>query len=324
LDADDLTISATEVMKVKYAVAYLDATSRPVFYFDLESTSTTGVGSQALGRVHDGVRLDLIKADVRQLAATLNAQLIRPLIDLNFGPQQAYPYFKIELPDTTDRELETKILKGLVDAGYTRIPLWWIRDKFSLPEPEEVPEAAVEPEEEDELRDLMRGALQFTGNKLVNNMHNVRVLARIDDDLRDALGWDRFQHRLVALRDIGPAGIREGDVIDAKLWPRLISMVQGAEPARAGLKSGEIKVGLAMEAEWDRGFNPLQDYLNNQSWDGASRIETLIARTLCAETDEITIEMVKRWLVQAVDRAFNPRAQGAGERAHQGLPHRAR
>jgi hypothetical protein len=43
LDADDLTISATEVMKVKYAIAYLDATSRPVFYFDLESTSTTGV-----------------------------------------------------------------------------------------------------------------------------------------------------------------------------------------------------------------------------------------------------------------------------------------
>lgn len=43
LDADDLTLSATEVMKVKYAVAYLQATSRPVFYFDLETTSTTGV-----------------------------------------------------------------------------------------------------------------------------------------------------------------------------------------------------------------------------------------------------------------------------------------
>lgn len=43
LDANDLTLSATEVMKVKYAVGYLQTTSRPVFYFDLESTSTTGV-----------------------------------------------------------------------------------------------------------------------------------------------------------------------------------------------------------------------------------------------------------------------------------------
>lgn len=43
LDADDLTLSATEVMKVKYAVGYLETSGRPVFYFDLESTSTTGV-----------------------------------------------------------------------------------------------------------------------------------------------------------------------------------------------------------------------------------------------------------------------------------------
>jgi len=43
LDADDTTLSATEVMKVKYAVGYLQTTNRPVFYFDLETTSTTGV-----------------------------------------------------------------------------------------------------------------------------------------------------------------------------------------------------------------------------------------------------------------------------------------
>lgn len=43
LDADDLTISATVVMKVKYAVGYHQTLDQPIFYFDLETTSTTGV-----------------------------------------------------------------------------------------------------------------------------------------------------------------------------------------------------------------------------------------------------------------------------------------
>lgn len=42
-DGTDLTISASVVMKAKYAVAYLDSNKRPVFYYDLETGSTTGV-----------------------------------------------------------------------------------------------------------------------------------------------------------------------------------------------------------------------------------------------------------------------------------------
>jgi hypothetical protein len=181
-----------------------------------------------------------------------------------------------------------------------------------LPEPETVPLEALEQDEDeddDEDEALLRGALQFSGNKLVNNLHNVQILAMLDEELAGALGWDKFQHKLVALRDIERVGVWEGDVIDAKLWPRLIAMVQGAEPARSSLKPGEIKVGLAMEAEWSRGYHPLQDYLRAQTWDGQSRIEELITRTLCTEADEVTIEMVKRWLVQAVDRGLSPGCQ---------------
>lgn len=36
-DADDITLSATAQMETKYAVAYLQASGRPLFYHDLET-----------------------------------------------------------------------------------------------------------------------------------------------------------------------------------------------------------------------------------------------------------------------------------------------
>lgn len=70
----------------------------------LGQTSTTDAqsGTYAVGKVHDGVRDDIKVADARQLAATLNRDLVRPLVDLNRGPRKAYPKIKIGLPDEED------------------------------------------------------------------------------------------------------------------------------------------------------------------------------------------------------------------------------
>ena len=101
------------------------------------TSDTSGGGAYALGQVHDGVRRDILESDARQVANTITRQLIRPLINLNFGPQEAYPYFKIELPNPTDLQREAGILQALTSAGFTDIPLWWIRDKFAIPAPTE-------------------------------------------------------------------------------------------------------------------------------------------------------------------------------------------
>lgn len=82
------------------------------------------------------VRRDILESDAADLTETLNAQLVRPFIDLNFGPQQRYPTLKLYVPDQED-------LAGLVDMLAKLVPLGLkveqsvIRDKFSLPDPEE-------------------------------------------------------------------------------------------------------------------------------------------------------------------------------------------
>jgi len=66
----------------------------------LGQTLTTEVGdagSYAAGRVHQEVRLDIVRADARALARTINRDLIRPLVMYNFGRDRRPPMLKFEL-----------------------------------------------------------------------------------------------------------------------------------------------------------------------------------------------------------------------------------
>lgn len=104
----------------------------------LGQTSTSDAQSAGLGsnqaNVHNDVRGDIQAADVRDLAATLNRDLVRAAIDLNFGPQKAYPRICFHVAEPED-------LKGLADSLEKLVPLGLeveqsvIRDKFGLPEP---------------------------------------------------------------------------------------------------------------------------------------------------------------------------------------------
>ncbi|MCP4699306.1 MAG: DUF935 family protein, partial [Gammaproteobacteria bacterium] len=47
--------------------------------------------SQSQAQVHDGVRVDILRADAKSLSETLNRDLVQPFIDLNFGAQENYP-----------------------------------------------------------------------------------------------------------------------------------------------------------------------------------------------------------------------------------------
>lgn len=80
------------------------------------------------------VRRDILEADAAELSATINEQLIRPFLDLNYGPPAAYPVYALTVPDLED-------LGGLVDMLAKLVPLGLkveqsvIRDKWGLPDP---------------------------------------------------------------------------------------------------------------------------------------------------------------------------------------------
>lgn len=80
------------------------------------------------------VRRDILESDAEELSNTLNAQLVRPFIDLNYGPQTAYPAIKLLVPDQEDLAGLVAMLKEMVPLGL-KVEQSVIRDKWGLPDP---------------------------------------------------------------------------------------------------------------------------------------------------------------------------------------------
>lgn len=98
-------------------------------------TMTSDDGS-SLGqaKIHNEVRLDILRADCKQLAATINRDLIRPFVDLNFGPQDRYPTVELPVPDPEDVAALSQALGVLVPLGL-KVKQTEIREKLALSDP---------------------------------------------------------------------------------------------------------------------------------------------------------------------------------------------
>lgn len=113
-----------------------DWLDRQISKLVLGQTATTDAiaGGHAVGKTHDQVREDIEKADARQLAATLNRDLVRPVVDFELGPQKAYPKIRIGRPDEVDIDKLVKNVTQLVPLGL-RVGMSTIRDRLGLPDP---------------------------------------------------------------------------------------------------------------------------------------------------------------------------------------------
>ncbi len=102
----------------------------------LGQTATTDAiaGGHAVGKEHREVQKDIEASDAKDLSAILNAQLIKPWIDLEFGPQKAYPRLIIEHPNETDIPVLANALDKLVPRGL-KVSAKWVRDQIGAPEP---------------------------------------------------------------------------------------------------------------------------------------------------------------------------------------------
>jgi phage gp29-like protein len=114
---------------------YLD---RQVSKAVLGQTLTTEVqrntGSRAAAQVHDAVRRDILAADARRLGETLTRDLVKPLVDLNCGPQKRYPHLDLLLPNDQDDRAFADIIAEMTDRGL-RISQRTILDRLNLPAP---------------------------------------------------------------------------------------------------------------------------------------------------------------------------------------------
>lgn len=89
-------------------------------------------GDDAQAEVREDIRDD----DATQLSETINRDLVRPFIDLNWGPQENYPELIIKAIDPEDLQVLVTALEKLVPLGL-KVEQSVVRDKLGLPDPEE-------------------------------------------------------------------------------------------------------------------------------------------------------------------------------------------
>ncbi len=113
----------------------LDYVDKQISKLVVGQTMTSDNGS-SLGqaKIHNEVRLDILRADCKQLAMTINRDLIRPFIDLNFGIQNRYPHVQLPVPDPEDVVALADALDKLVPLGL-KVGQGQVREKLGLSDP---------------------------------------------------------------------------------------------------------------------------------------------------------------------------------------------
>ena len=180
----------------------------------LGQTMTADDGSsRAQASVHNDVREDIQRADARHLGFTLNRDLVKPFIDLNYGVQRRYPNVRIHVPEPEDLQQLVAALKDLVPLGL-KVESSVVSDKLGLPDPAEGAEVLV-PEGQ--------AAAQGEDQPAVNTARNRESVVIEDDPDFDAIleAEDDWQVQLAPMidpverlaQDIAAAGGDENDFL---------------------------------------------------------------------------------------------------------------
>ena len=98
-------------------------------------TSDNG-SSQSQATVHNEVRHDIAAADARAITATINRDLVRAFVDLNFGVQDNYPKILISVDEPEDTKLRIAGAVSLMSKG-VRFKATELRSALKFSDPEE-------------------------------------------------------------------------------------------------------------------------------------------------------------------------------------------
>lgn len=106
----------------------------------LGATLTSGAdgksSTNALGQIHNEVRMDILHSDARQIAGTLTRDLIYPLIALNKGGIDGLrrcPRLVFDTGEAEDIKLFSEALPPLVEMGMG-VPVEWAHSKLRIPQ----------------------------------------------------------------------------------------------------------------------------------------------------------------------------------------------
>jgi phage gp29-like protein len=113
----------------------------------LTSQADGKTSTNALGKVHNDVRLDILAADARQIESTIRRDVLYPIGMLNglVKDPRRVPRFRFDVQEEEDFKMLADAIPKVVDMGL-RVPVAWAREQLRIPAPsegEEVLEAAA-------------------------------------------------------------------------------------------------------------------------------------------------------------------------------------
>lgn len=182
-----------------------------------QTTTTDAIsGGHAVSQEHNEVRGDIAKSDAKQVAATFNSQIVRPLIDLNKGPQKRYPTISIGRADSVDIDKESMVADRMARAG-GRISRSGIVKRLGLPEAKDDNDVLtpLPPESSMALmsaRSCPHGcnhdiemasaaapdAIDKLAEELASDYEDISpIVAALEQAARDAKDWDEFGKKLL-------------------------------------------------------------------------------------------------------------------------------
>lgn len=157
----------------------------------------------------------------------------------------------------------------------------------------------AEPAEEDDWRGLIKTTEK---GGIAQTIENVVTVLTHDPQLAGRLGLNEMEHNIVVLSSPPWSGAKcprqWTDADDAALRYYL--------ERTYGLTGKDRIFDAVNVVAQDRAFHPVREYLDNCSWDGMPRVETLLVDYLGAEDTEYTRAVTRKTMAAAVARIYDP------------------
>jgi len=83
------------------------------------------------------VRFDLIESDAIAMDSIINDQIIKPLIDVNYGPQQFYPVYRTLIEPEKDKLQIVQTLDFALNKLRMTIPVAYAHNETGIPQPQD-------------------------------------------------------------------------------------------------------------------------------------------------------------------------------------------
>lgn len=141
--------------------------------------------------------------------------------------------------------------------------------------------------------------LDRKGNAL-NTGENLNAIF-LNDPLLKRVRYNAFADKDVT--DVRGLQGTHGEDVDDTTSGRIADHVEKVYGLKLTVKKVDERLSTTAP---ERSFNPVQDFITSTKWDGTPRVDTLLIDYLGADDNAANREVMHKWAVAAVKRAFEP------------------